>query len=750
LDAGEVGAVEFLRGSCYGNLFRQGIHLLDAMRWVSGGREVLWVMSQWSDDPSFLGRHARGDRGYWDDTTHPGPMWMVHHLAFEGGLRASLETGLLYQRSRTFTDDWLQKRLTVIGSEGLAECQTAAHCKFLSTRRAGWTVVESGLDHYAAATRRFHAELRDALTTGIPHRNDAKDAFKTFEVALACAQSAADGALVALPLPRDRDPVSELESRRRQARAGISTRPSAASISLPGHPDPTAARPEVSVIVALPDHRGLASECVESLTRQQTYSRDQYEVIVVSDGTDPALDLRVKALLGEQDRMITHASTNLYLLYNVGVREARGRLLFFTESHCLAEPECLEELVTFFATHDYDAASCRIVAIYRNVIARMQARLFDAGFRIWSRPGDWRKVNIIGFGIYRDLYFHAGGYETDLERFADLALGAKLHSQGRRLGYAAGATVRHCYLSGFRELFAFNREVTRGECAYRARAPEEHCERYFGYAEEWTQRESFRPSLARALCQASWRSLWRNVQEGGVWSMVAAQAKAMLRLLPVALLGPRGRLLSYRWSLWMAMARCRLWCFNEEKSYRAYCDAYDLMIRYSRLEFIAEHLAATPPAPPDLPVYRVGELSEEWLVGFHPVERWEGEAFRWSGPVALLRLGLPKGTYEVRVESEGLRQAPVPLCLGVFFNRHQVPRSSLRWRDGTLTFRLDPATFTEGPEQHLLLTSNPLRPWTVGVPDRRELGLPIFSIAFTPIEEAMSEATNHHRQLSVR
>ncbi len=502
--------------------------------------------------------------------------------------------------------------------------------------------------------------------------------------------------------------------------------------------------PAVSVIVALPDPRGLAIACVESLVRGQTYPRDRYEVIVVSDGTDLALESQVKAVLGPHDRLICHATLNFYSLYNFGARHAAGTLLFVTESHCVVEPQCLEQLMTFFATHEYDGACCRVVPISRNGLARMQGRLFDEGFRVWSQPGDWRKVNIRGFAIYRDLYLRVGGYATDLGRFADVALSAELHSQGRRLGYAAGATVRHGYLSSFRELFSFNREYVRGECTVRARLPVEYCERYFGYAEEWAQRGSFLPAVGRSMCRAGWRSVLR-----GGWSMVAAQTKALCRSLPVSLFGPRARLVRYRCALWRAIARCWVWRFYDERLYRAYRDVYDLMIRVSRLEFIAESLAAPPPVPPAAYELRLGEMDDEWLVGFHLVERWGNEAFRWSGPVGLIRLGVPQGTYEVRLETRGVRQASIWLSLGVFFNRHRLPPAALWWQDGRLTFRLDSSMFAEGPEQHLVLTCNPLRPWTVGVPDRRELGLPIFSIGFRSIGETESEATNDHRQPSV-
>ncbi|MBI4379841.1 MAG: glycosyltransferase [candidate division NC10 bacterium] len=186
--------------------------------------------------------------------------------------------------------------------------------KLLSTRRAGWTIQEGSIDGYTATTQTFHEELRDALEAGIPHRNHAVDALKTFEAVIACAQSAVDGNLTALPLARDRDPLSELEALRRAARTTSSPLRSRGLI-----PSATTDRwhppqPEVSVIVALPGHQGLAVACVESLPQRQIYPRDEFEVILVTNGSDPGLDTRVKSLLERQDRMIKHATTNLFLL----------------------------------------------------------------------------------------------------------------------------------------------------------------------------------------------------------------------------------------------------------------------------------------------------------------------------------------------------------------------------------------------------------------------------------------------------
>lgn len=493
-------------------------------------------------------------------------------------------------------------------------------------------------------------------------------------------------------------------------------------------------QPELSVIVPLLDHRGLAIECVESWVREQTYPRDHFEVVVVTDGSDPALDKRVKELLGSGDRMIHHATTNLFLLYNVGALAARGRLLFFTESHCIAQPECLEEVVRFLVTDDYDGACCTSVYICPNVLARMGERFFEAGFRTFLRQGDWRKVLPRGFAMHRDIYLQEGGFEHAFSYFAEWALAARLHSRGRRLGYAAEAKVQHRNETTFRELFTFTRGFARGECAYRARYPVDYCDQYFGYSEEWAQRESLRPSLGRTACRAIWRSLWSGILRCGGWSMSQSQVNALLRFLPTALLGPRWRLLRARWLLWMAMARYWLWRFNQEKLYGAYCDTHDRMLRYWRIEFIAEYLVSSVPVPPEALHYQLSEMQEEWLVSFHAVERWEDDSFRWSGPVSIVRLRVPTRSYEVKIETRSLRKAGVPLCLGVFFNRHKVPSSSIEFHSGLLSFRIHSSMFDESPEQRLIFTCNPLRPWKFGVPDRRKLGLPIFSIAFTPIE----------------
>lgn len=242
--------------------------------------------------------------------------------------------------------------------------------------------------------------------------------------------------------------------------------------------------PEVSVIIPLVGHRDITIECVDGWVQRQTYPRDRFEVIIATNGAEPELERRVKGLLGSRDRVICYPTNSIFLLYNVAAREARARLLFITESHSIPEPYCLQEMVIYLATHDYDGASCRSTYICPNAIARMEGRFYEAGLRDVSHHDDWRKVFPRGFAIYSGIFLKVGGFEHEFSFFAEWALAAKLHVRGHRLGYATRAVIHHLNGTTLRELLFFTGGLARGECAYRARAPVEYCERYFGYAEE--------------------------------------------------------------------------------------------------------------------------------------------------------------------------------------------------------------------------------------------------------------------------
>jgi predicted dehydrogenase/glycosyltransferase involved in cell wall biosynthesis len=722
VERGELGAVRSLSGWCHGNLLDQGPHLLDLARWLAGDRDALWVMSQQCSDAALLERLAPGSTARGEDGAHPAPPWMVHHVAFAGGVRATIETGPLHQRSGTWVDEWLQKRVLVRGSEGWAEAQAAGYFRMVrddGTRRE----LAGTLAGYHSATRRLHEALRDALVDGGPHRADARDALRSLELVMACAQSAVDGNLVALPVDRARDPVRELAA----ARGATGPRPAtpapvAARVAEPG------SAPEFSVVLPLPDHRGHAVACLRSWIAEQTFGGDRYEVILVDDGADSPLAERLRGLLRPHDRLLRVRARNELEMYHRGAEAARGRFLLFTESHCTAEPECLAELSAYLARTDVAGACLRSVSGDQPPMARLEDRMFKESFRTWSQPGDWRKVIMRGFALRRDVYREVGGFEHRFDRFAELALAATLHARGVVLGYAPGAAVRHFDSVSFAELFPPVASFTHGECAYRAERPAAYCDRYFGSPPEWRDRLRLRPEVAREVARAAWRGLWRDGWRHGAGGVAFAltMAREVASWLPSALLGARPHLLRARLRLLRARVRLLLGR-GDEARYRAYLRLWDAMVTLARVTYLASRPPA--PAPGDGPPggdVDLAEVVEDALVGFHDPETWNGRSFRWMRPLGVVRLHLAPGEYEVVLDTGGVA-GDVPRPLAVSWNGHRVP--ALR-TDGTRArFRISAGWFVSGPVQTLAIASAALRPLP---PERRRLALPLARLTLRP------------------
>ena len=115
----------------------------------------------------------------------------------------------------------------------------------------------------------------------------------------------------------------------------------------------TGDEPRVSVVLPTCNRRDITARCLDALRAQD---HDAYEVIVIDDGsTDgtpdtlskyaddhPGLGLRV---------LLNGANRGANISRNRGIESARGRIIAFLDSDCIAEPNWLTQLERGF-THD--------------------------------------------------------------------------------------------------------------------------------------------------------------------------------------------------------------------------------------------------------------------------------------------------------------------------------------------------------------------------------------------------------------
>src|SRR5262245_60966105 len=130
-----------------------------------------------------------------------------------------------------------------------------------------------------------------------------------------------------------------------------------------------------------------------------------------------------------------------------------------------------------------------------------------------------------------------------------------------------------------------------------------------------------------------------------------------------------------------------------------------------------------------LPIER---LVPDTLIDVHALEEHRGRLFRWTEPVALLRLPPRQQEHEIRIETAGIRGDPLAAVIAMVLNGRVLPRDLLTSdADGTLIIRLPPSPSAAGGSA-LTLICSALAPARAGSSDTRLLGLPILSIASVP------------------
>ena len=117
-----------------------------------------------------------------------------------------------------------------------------------------------------------------------------------------------------------------------------------------------------SVIIPLEFHRGQAVRCVRGWAEGQLFPREQFEILIASPAGHPTAELdEVRGLLGPQDRVLEFDRHHDMDLCAKAAESASGEVLFFTESHCLPEPETLAsaDVVTRRTRTGRDSAAAR-------------------------------------------------------------------------------------------------------------------------------------------------------------------------------------------------------------------------------------------------------------------------------------------------------------------------------------------------------------------------------------------------------
>lgn len=208
--------------------------------------------------------------------------------------------------------------------------------------------------------------------------------------------------------------------------------------------------PFVSVVVGIRNEEKFIEECIESLLNLD-YPRDSYEIIIV-DGmsTDKTRDIIQKYPV----KLFLNEKKNVAAARNLGVKNAMGELVAFTDGDCKVDPQWLKALV-----HEMQASPDDVVCfggpnlifdtdpVFGRVVGYAQESFLGSGGSAQSKNST--KKHYVGSlpncnAMYKKAAVQkAGGFDERFIVGQDCDLNYRIGKKGNKFLYIPKAQVLH-------------------------------------------------------------------------------------------------------------------------------------------------------------------------------------------------------------------------------------------------------------------------------------------------------------------
>jgi len=200
---------------------------------------------------------------------------------------------------------------------------------------------------------------------------------------------------------------------------------------------------KVSVIVPTYNSEGVIGHCLESLINQ-SYPRDQYEVIVSDDGSIDETRRIAESFPGV--RFLGHADKGPSSARNAGACQAVGDIIVFTDSDCVPCPDWLEKMVQPFLR---DPEVVAVKGAYRTRqkerVARFCQKEFEERYRVLAQYENIDFVDSHSAAFRKAAFWAVGGFDSrfPVASNEDVELSYKLAAQKSKMVFVPEACVYH-------------------------------------------------------------------------------------------------------------------------------------------------------------------------------------------------------------------------------------------------------------------------------------------------------------------
>ena len=227
-------------------------------------------------------------------------------------------------------------------------------------------------------------------------------------------------------------------------------------------------KPFFTIIVPTYNRPERLANCLESLSRLD-YPREQFEVIVIDDGSDMPLQPVVAPFLYQFNvTLLKQLHTGPAGARNAGAERAKGEFLAFTDDDCTPAPDWLQKLAEHFNEVPVRAIGGRTLnALSKNLYSTTSQIIVDVAYVHYkANPNPARFFASNNLTVPVGPFHAIGGFDITFKTAEDREFCDRWQRHDLQMTYVSEALVYHSNALNFRSFWRQHFNYGRGAYRY--------------------------------------------------------------------------------------------------------------------------------------------------------------------------------------------------------------------------------------------------------------------------------------------